>query len=862
MNILYYTWGENSTEMSVQALKGMGHNVLLFADPVDNKLRDEVFEEKLIREIEKEKIDVVFTYNYFPCITRAVEKTDALYVSWIYDNPHYTVYAKTAFSDSNRIFHFDHAETEKLKAAGVKNVFHMPLGVPKEWMGEADGLSISEDDNKFKYDVSFVGSLYNGKGNLYDRINYLPPYEKGFFESIINTQRTVCGIDFASELITEEVYGRIAPHLELDMGEDFFVTQRDIFINMLQRKITSVERVDLLRRAGESFDVTLFSGDTDESLSKVHMHGYISHDTELPRIYKTSKINLNITLRSITSGIPLRCMEVMSCGGFLLTNYQPELAQYFTDGEELAMFSTPDEMMEKIGYYLSHEEERIAIAKRGQQKVRELFSLEKCFGKIFKISLSDEPQNFSFETLQEGDKDSIKDCDVQTEQEKSAINVNDKNRQDIQQVPDNGRYVGSNDNSAILVIYGVTYCYNILNNILENFGKALERRGERVEYYDEQAEGVAGLAQYIGREFKAVIGVQTYLYSIFLKDAGCFLFDGIKGPRFNIVLDHPGWLRQLLAEVPENTYVLTHDTNYIEFIKKYYPKTAGSFLLPPGGMDNPYLDVAKGQPASEDKTGAEYDLVFIGTYGDFRKKCEQIRECNPFAKKLALKYLIMLKRYVNEPAEKVFALTLGELGIEVRSDEEFLTLFAAMNPVVQLVMYYYREKTLRTLAEAGIDVDVWGETWQNAPFMKASPYKEHIHVRGDLTPDEAEKILAESRMALNIMAWHKAGFTERLANTMLSGTVMLSDSSTYIREHFKCIDPQTVSAGDTALHIRESEFAVFDLGEMQSLPQFVKTLFADKAALADMARCGRQRCIEEHTWDVRAKEFLDICSKL
>ena len=828
MNILYYTWGENSTEMSVQALKGMGHKVLLFADPVDNKLRDEVFEEKLIREIEKEKIDVVFTYNYFPCITRAVEKTDALYVSWIYDNPHYTVYAKTAFSDSNRIFHFDHAETEKLKAAGVKNVFHMPLGVPKEWMGEAEGLSISEDDNKFKYDVSFVGSLYNGKGNLYDRINYLPPYEKGFFESIINTQRTVCGIDFASELITEEVYGRIAPHLELDMGEDFFVTQRDIFINMLQRKITSVERVDLLRRACESFDVTLFSGDTDESLSNVHMHGYISHDTELPQIYRTSKINLNITLRSITSGIPLRCMEVMSCGGFLLTNYQPELSEYFTDGEELAMFSTPDEMMEKIGYYLSHEEERIAIAKRGQQKVRELFSLEKCFGKIFEIALLGEAVSKETENVETGS--------------------------DIQQLADIERSVSSEENSSILIIYGVTYCYNILNNILENFGKALERRGERVEYYDEQAEGVAGLAQYIGREFKAVIGVQTYLYSIFLKDAGCFLFDGIKGPRFNIVLDHPGWLRQLLAEVPENTYVLTHDTNYIEFIKKYYPKTAGSFLLPPGGMDNPFLDTAW--------ENRKHDLVFIGTYGDFRKKCEQIRECNPFAKKLALKYLIMLKRYVNEPAEKVFALTLGELGIEVRSDEEFLTLFAAMNPVVQLVMYYYREKTLRTLAEAGIDVDVWGETWQNAPFMKASPYKEHIHVHGDLTPDEAEKILAESRMALNIMAWHKAGFTERLANTMLSGTVMLSDSSTYIREHFKCIDPQTVSAGDTALHIRESEFAVFDLGEMQSLPQFVKTLFADKAALADMARCGRQRCIEEHTWDVRAKEFLDICSKL
>ena len=429
----------------------------------------------------------------------------------------------------------------------------------------------------------------------------------------------------------------------------------------------------------------------------------------------------------------------------------------------------------------------------------------------------------------------------------------------------------------ILIIYGVTYCYNILNNILENLGKALERHGEQVEYYDEQAGGAAGLAKYIGREFKAVIGVQTYLYSIFLKDSGRYLFDGIKGPKFNIVLDHPGWLRQLLAEVPESTYVLTHDTNYIEFIKKYYPKTADSFLLPPGGMINPYLKNVESRQIMELKTGSadragtgstpdwenrKYDLIFIGTYGDFRKKCEQIRECNPFAKKLALKYLIMLKKYLNDPAEKVFELTLKELGIEPSSNEEFLNLFAAMNPVVQLVMYYYREKTLRTLAEAGIDVDVWGETWQNAPFMKDSPYKEHIHVHGDLTPDEAEKILSESCIALNIMAWHKAGFTERLANTMLSGTVMLSDSSSYIRDHFKCLDPQTAISGDTALRIRESEFAVFDLNEMQILPQFVRTLLSDKAALFNMAQNGMERCKLEHTWDSRAEEFLNLCSQL
>ena len=781
----------------------MGHNVFLFDMPAENKLKDEKFESRLVEEIEKHNIEIVFTYNYFPCITDAAERANILYVSWIYDNPHYTVYSKKALSPCNRIFHFDLAEVNKLKGLGIKNINHMPLGVPKSGFG-----TVKETDNTtgYKYDVTFVGSLY--KDNLYDRINYLPPYEKGLFDSIINTQRAVYGIDFASEIITDEVYEKIAPYLELDMGEEFLLTSREIFINILQKKITSVERCDLLSRAGERFKTDLFSADTDPVIEKhVNKHGYIDHETELPEVYRLSKINLNITLRSITSGIPLRCLEIMSCGGFVLTNYQPELAEYFSDGEDLVMFTSPEDMTEKIGYYLSHDEERERIAKQGREKVREIFSLEGCFEKMLTVM----------------------------RQSGSAEDENSKEN--------------------VLVIYGVTYCYNILNHILENFGAALEKRGFNVTYYDEQKEGAAGLARFYGQSFDAVIGVQTYLFNVFLKNSGTFLFDGIKGPKFNIVLDHPGWLAHLFRELPEDVYVLTHDVNYLHFIKKYYTKVTDVFLFPPGGVENSH--------AVFEWNDREHDLVFIGTYGDFRKKCEQIRECNPFAKKVALKYLVMLKRYIHEPAEQVFARTLAELGIETGSDEEFLNLFAAMNPVVQLVMYYYREKTLRTLAEGGVDVEVWGETWCNAPFMQNSPYREHIHVHSDLTPDEAEKVLAQSKIALNIMAWHKAGFTERLANTMLSGTVMLSDESTYITEHFRCLTDGDMTAEEGfAQRVEDSEFAVFRLDGMAELPGFVKELLKAGDALGKMAKNGRIRCLEEHTWDARGGQFEEILKSL
>ena len=93
-------------------------------------------------------------------------------------------------------------------------------------------------------------------------------------------------------------------------------------------------------------------------------------------MFRRSKINLNITLRSIQSGIPLRALDIMGAGGFLLSNYQPELAEWFEDGKELVLYASAEELLGKVRYYLSHEEERREIAYQGFLKARKLFSYE------------------------------------------------------------------------------------------------------------------------------------------------------------------------------------------------------------------------------------------------------------------------------------------------------------------------------------------------------------------------------------------------------------------------------------------------------------------------------------------------------
>lgn len=53
-----------------------------------------------------------------------------------------------------------------------------------------------------------------------------------------------------------------------------------------------------------------------------------------------------------------------------MTNYQEEIEDMFVIGEDLECYSSLDELVDKCGYYLSHEEERAAIAKKGYEKVK------------------------------------------------------------------------------------------------------------------------------------------------------------------------------------------------------------------------------------------------------------------------------------------------------------------------------------------------------------------------------------------------------------------------------------------------------------------------------------------------------------
>lgn len=87
-----------------------------------------------------------------------------------------------------------------------------------------------------------------------------------------------------------------------------------------------------------------------------------------------------------------RNFEIPGCAGFTLTGQAENLADYYAVGREVACFSDPPELLRQVRYYLSHEEERRAVAEAGYERTLQAHTYVHRFSKIFtKVGLPSRP---------------------------------------------------------------------------------------------------------------------------------------------------------------------------------------------------------------------------------------------------------------------------------------------------------------------------------------------------------------------------------------------------------------------------------------------------------------------------------------
>ena len=319
---------------------------------------------------------------------------------------------------------------------------------------------------------------------------------------------------------------------------------------------------------------------------------------------------------------------------------------------------------------------------------------------------------------------------------------------------------------------------------------------------------------------------------IFREETGRFLWEAYDMKYLNILVDHPLYYHARLVQVLPRMTLFCVDREHVAYVKRFYQGIPVKFLPLAGNM-------RRGETLLSGESGqmreALYDLVFTANYVPpaqlERQICLLDEEYRSF-------YRGILEDLILDPAQSVDAVMERHIRREI-GDVSDRDLCAALGGMVLVDLYartYFRGEVVRTLAEQGVRVDVFGAGWE---MLSCGKPENIIRHGGQVTSAVCVEAVRNARLSLNLMPWFKDGAHDRIFTAMLQRTVCVTDDSRYLRGEF--------ADGEGLVY--------FSLKEREHLPGLVKTLLHDAAELEKIAQKGFRKAHAGHTWRERAAEL-------
>ncbi len=345
MDIVICSVGEEIETSIAEVLEKLGYEIYVFRKAINDQDYDLEYLQALVSYIDEKSIDMVWSIGYLPIISRVCSMKHKIYISWIIREFWNTLYSDTIKNSINYIFIGEETVAKQFYKNNPGHIFYLSPGAAIKdvnIMPDTVGLCFLDT----KYPIYYLKD---------DSREYL----KGYIRGMVEAQKRVYGYHFLPKLLTKKFRNEIEGVLsEEDKGKDY--TKKavsDMIDDFLCDTITKDER--------------------DEVVKLIENLGIYKINTGI------SQINVNITSRKWKTGIPYDILRIMGAGGFLLTNYQPGMEEYFCIDDEIVLYEDNKDLIDKIKYYMSHEEERGKIAYNGKKKVEELYTLEHRIADMF-----------------------------------------------------------------------------------------------------------------------------------------------------------------------------------------------------------------------------------------------------------------------------------------------------------------------------------------------------------------------------------------------------------------------------------------------------------------------------------------------
>ncbi len=362
----------------------------------------------------------------------------------------------------------------------------------------------------------------------------------------------------------------------------------------------------------------------------------------------------------------------------------------------------------------------------------------------------------------------------------------------------------------------------ILSYIAGQYLTALTALGHTVFCFDMQCfeQSFGALLDFREHGLDGVIVFNNAGFRMELKSRRS-LWDDWDVPCYNIIVDHPMYYYETLDYAPVRGIVACADRYHEDYIRRFYPTVARTIFLPTAGEClKPYHDL---KPFRE----RSIDVLFIGGY-----KYDAAAPHDEFS--------VRLSEYLIQHSTDTFEAAIEHCLLEQHgplSDHELKAYIEQYRFTDLNISALFRLEILRTLVHAGITVTVYGDRFEETDLYGHPNFL----YQGRCSTEEGIRMMEDSKIVLNQLAWFKAGASERIFEAMLQGAVSLTDDSLYLRENFT----------------DREDIMFYSLSHLNALPDIVHSVLSDETLAEQIRSNAYEKACLQHTWLQRASALVD-----
>ncbi len=345
-----------------------------------------------IKKVVEFKPDIIFMIDHFRHENSIVAVLNELvFVCWVQDPLSSIMDKEIPLKLTNKDFILNHFTTWKdFKEVGYNEKYVIDAPVASNPFLYKPYPLNEEEKKKFSCDICFVCHASDVDGHINRLLQNIPVLHepiravyKGYQAYVYETGN----VFYTKKVFKDYIEGALQCHYNVTLVPSLL---EDLAEDMYMRFNLAVFRqalVDWILDAGFTNIKLWGNGWTKEEKYKKYAMGPAENGETLSKIYQASKIvvgnNIIITAAS-------RAWETMLSGGFYMSNYIPEevdwsdIRKIIEVGKDVIMFYNRDDLIEKLHYYLNHEEERQIMIKNGRKAALEKMTYDALIEKMLK----------------------------------------------------------------------------------------------------------------------------------------------------------------------------------------------------------------------------------------------------------------------------------------------------------------------------------------------------------------------------------------------------------------------------------------------------------------------------------------------